>query len=183
MSRFNPDIHHRRSIRMRSYDYATGGMYFVTVCTHERQPMFGDIADGGVRLNPAGNAIKGVIRTMPGHHPGIDVDSYVIMPDHVHIIFSIDHVGAGPRACPPNARACPSEGHPRGGAPTLSLPDLMHRFKSMTTALYRHGVVNSGWPVFNGRLWQRNYWERIIRNDVELNALRGYIRDNPKMNL
>jgi len=62
----------------------------------------------------------------------------------------------------------------------LSLPDVVHRFKSMTTHQYIHGVKQSGWPPFPGKLWQRNYWEHIVRNEQDLTRLRAYIRHNPK---
>ncbi|MEA3362485.1 MAG: transposase [Thermodesulfobacteriota bacterium] len=73
------------------------------------------------------------------------------------------------------------KGHPQGGAPTeeLSLPDVVHRFRSLTTARYRYGVNNDGWQPFPGKLWQRNYYERVIRNENELYQIRKYIHDNP----
>ena len=70
-------------------------------------------------------------------------------------------------------------GQPQGVAPTLSLPDVIHRFKTMTTKRYVDGVKQNGWPRFNGKLWQRNYWEHIIRNESELNRIRQYIIENP----
>ena len=108
---------------------------------------------------------------IPKYYPGIVIDAFQIMPNHIHGIIKI--VGAGP--C-----ACPNIGQPQGVAPTgLSLPDVIHRFKTMTTKRYIDGVKHHGWPRFDGKLWQRNYWEHIIRNDDELNRIRQYIINNP----
>lgn len=178
---FDSDIHHRRSIRLKGYDYARVGAYFVTVCVQGREGLFGDIADGEMWLNEAGEMVEAVWKELPVHYPGVAIDCHVVMPNHFH---GIVWVGAGPRACP-ESTPIPMEGHPQGkghpqgGAPTLSLPDIVHRFKSWTTARYRQGVVQNKWPPFPGRLWQRNYYERVIRAEEELTAIRAYIRDNP----
>ena len=93
------------------------------------------------------------------------------MPNHIHGIILLDGpVGAGPRACP---------GQPRGVAPTLSLPDVVHGYKSLSTTRYRHRVKLEGWVPFSGRLWQWNYYEHIIRNDESLYRIREYIMTNP----
>ena len=105
-----------------------------------------------------------------------------------------DDVGATPRGFPDDGAVDGVDGQAQGPAPTggyagkaartggvvgLSLPDVVHRFKSFTTARYRHGVQNDGWTPFPGRLWQRNYYEHIIRNDDELSHIRQYIAGNP----
>jgi len=188
--KYNPDIHHRRSIRLREYDYSIAGAYFVTVCTQGRECLFGDVVAGEMQMNDAGRMVESVWNDLSINYPGVAVDAYVVMPNHFHGIGVLvnEPVGAGPRACPdvlgqghPQGGA-PTKmgiGHPQGGAPTLSLFDVMHRFKSLTTARYRHGVKHADWPPFPGRLWQRNYYERVIRNDEELVAIREYIQCNP----
>jgi hypothetical protein len=95
---YNPDIHQRRSIRLKRYDYATPGAYFVTVCTHERECLFGDIVDDVMRLNEAGRMVNTVWDEIPAHYPGIDVDAFIVMPNHIHGIVAI--VGAAPRGRP-----------------------------------------------------------------------------------
>jgi putative transposase len=224
---YQPAIHHRRSIRLRGYDYSLAGAYFITICTHHRESLFGDIVNGAMLLNDPGRMVQTVWGQMPIHYHGIITDEFVVMPNHIHAVAII--VGAGPCACPiiSGPRACPivsgpcacppractdhgqpseqkpgdppqgghprGKGHPRGGAPTtlsqpdaagrggrtLSLPDVVHRWKTMTTRRYADGVTNSGWQPFHGRLWQRNYWEHIIRNETELNRIREYILNNP----
>ena len=167
---YNPDIHHRRSIRLKGYDYSQTGAFFVSICTHNRQCLFGEIMDGKMVWNDAGQMVLAVWDEMPGNYPGVETDEFVIMPNHIHGIVGL--VGAGPRACPDN-------GQPQGVAPTLSLPDVVHRFKTMTTKRYTDGVKQSGWPPYPGKLWQRNYYEHIIRNENELNRIREYIISNP----
>jgi len=174
---FNREKHHRRSIRLPGYNYAQAGAYFVTVCAQNRECLFGEIVDGKMRLKDAGRMVGSVWEELPRHYAGIDIDAFVVMPNHVHgIIILRDHhvVGATPRGCPTSGQA-------QGPAPTMSLPDVVHRFKSLTTARYRQGVAEKGWPPFCRRLWQRNYYEHVIRGEDELNRIRRYIEDNPTM--
>ncbi len=132
--------------------------------------------------------IQDVWKKIPNYYPGVAIDAFQIMPNHVHGIIVIDrNVGAGLRACPGDInnigaglRACPGDvGRPRGVAPTdISLFDVIERFKSLTTHLYIRGVKNDNWPSFNKHLWQRNYYEHIIRNDREYGAIRQYAENN-----
>jgi len=175
---FNPDIHRRRSIRLKSHNYSTTGAYFVTVCAQNRGCLFGEIVDAQMVLNDAGRMVQEVWNEMPVYYQGIQIDTFVIMPNHIHgiIVLTGINVGAGPRTCP-NQRD--DNGQPRGVAPTMSLPDVVHRFKLMTTTRYRWAVTKYGWPPFQKRLWQRNYFERVIRNDSEMERVREYITGNP----
>ena len=145
----------------------------MTICTQDRICLFGDVVDDNMRLSDAGQIVRAVWEQMPERYCGVDLDAFVIMPNHIHGIVVLN-VGAGPRACPD----C---GQPQGVAPTtpMSLPQVVHRFKSLITARYRRAVVERGWPAFRGRVWQRNYYEHIIRNEEELRKLRKYISDNP----
>jgi len=123
--------------------------------------------------------INQVWEDIPQHYPGIGVDVARAMPNHVHGIIVIEPVGAGPRTRP---NGQPQDGRPRGAAPTpgLSLPDVIERFKSLTTTRYIAGVRNAGWQPFPGRLWQRNFHDHIVRNDRELARIRTDIRNNPQ---
>jgi REP element-mobilizing transposase RayT len=175
---FNPDIHRRRSIRLKAHDYSSAGAYYVTVCAQNRECVFGNIMDMEMKLNDAGRMVQGVWNELSGHYPGVKTDSFVIMPNHIHgiIVLTSTTVGAGPRACPNHGT---QNGQPRKVAPTISLPDVMYGFKSMTTTHYRYGVAKHGWPPFHQRLWQRNYYERVIRDDAEIHRVREYITGNP----
>jgi len=188
----------RKSIRLKKYDYSQPGFYFITICTQNMDHLFGRIIVGATPrgcpemvLNHAGEMIKTVWNEIPQFYNGIQTDEYVIMPNHFHGIVCI--VGAGPCACPIYSMspcACQqngqpqgviSDGQPRGVAPTgLSLPDVVHRFKTMTTRRYIDGVKQNILPPFNRRIWQRNYWEHIVRNDNELERIRKYILQNPQ---
>jgi putative transposase len=114
--------------------------------------------------------IESVWNEMSAFYPGVGTDEFVVMPNHVHGIVIL--VGAAPRGRP-------ESGQPQGVAPTLSLPDVVHRFKTMTTKRYADGVKQLGCPPFPGRLWQRNYHEHIVRNEESLNRIRAYIANNP----
>ncbi len=186
---FHPDIHHRRSIRLKGHDYGQPGTYFITVCTYHRSPVFGHITAGKMQLSETGRMVQSVWEQMEAYYPNIRTDAFIVMPDHIHGIL---HVRAAPCGRPGstidamigrperNTRdsSLPDTGQPQGVAPTdaptagLSLPDAVHRFKSLTSKRYRDATSC-------GRLWQRNYWERIVRDETALHAVRRYIRDNP----
>jgi len=172
---YDPIRHNRRSIRLKDYDYTKPGAYFVTICTMNLIHQFGEVIDGEISLSSAGEMVEATWHEIPPHYPHVEIDTFVIMPNHIHgiiILLEDDPVGAVP---------CdrPKAGQPQGVAPTLSLPEVIHRFKSLTTERYIDGVKYSGWPPFPGHLWQRNYWEHIIRNHRVLDAVRRYIKQNP----
>ena len=171
--KFDPAKHHRRSIRLAGFDYAQAGSYFVTICTQNRECVFGEVVQGQMISNGRGQMVESVWHQLPQHYTRVKADAFVVMPNHVHGIVIL--VGAGPGACPDRS------GQPQGVAPTgaMSLTDVVQRFKSLTTAQYRWGVRKDGWLPFSGRLWQRNYYEHIIRAEDELCRVRQYIADNP----
>jgi REP element-mobilizing transposase RayT len=164
----------RRSLRLRGYDYPQAGVYFVTVCTQGRVCLFGEVVDGEMRMNEAGVMVKKVWEEIPRFYRGVALDEFVVMPNHVHGIIVL--VGAGPRACPGQK---PHEGQPQGVAPTMMLADVVHRFKTMTTRRYAAGVERGQWPAFERRVWQRGYYEHVIRDEPSLDAVRAYVADNP----
>ena len=176
--KYNPNIHHRRSIRLKNYDYSQAGLYFITIVTQNREYLFGEIVGDEMVLNDAGIMIEQIWYEIPVYYPGFNVHQFTIMPNHIHGIIEI--VGAGPRACPNiDKNGQPQAGQPRGVAPT-GLGDIVHRFKTLTTKRYIEGVKNKNWRRFDRKLWQRNYWEHIIRNDNEHHRIAQYILDNPK---
>ncbi|HPN32919.1 MAG TPA: hypothetical protein PK843_00255 [bacterium] len=95
---YDPNKHHRRSIRLKGYDYSQAGAYFVTICTQNRQCLFGDVTDGEMRLNAAGQMVQSVWDELPLFYPGVDIDEFVVLPNHVHGIVIL--VGAAPRGRP-----------------------------------------------------------------------------------
>lgn len=162
---FNPDIHRRRSIRLRDYDYSHAGAYFVTICTFQREGLFGDVMNGGMHLNEMGQAALECWNDIPGHFPHIELDEFVVMPNHLHGIIVTDCRGTARRA-----RFEETFGRPVAG----SLATIIRSFKSAATKRINTLRDNPGAPV-----WQRNYYERVIRDDRELDGIRQYIADNP----
>ncbi len=189
--KYDPDIHHRRSIRLKGYDYSKEGLYFISICTQNRLCLFGEIEKGRMVLNDAGIMIKTVWHEIPEYYNGFNVHEFVVMPNHIHgivqIISNPKPVGAGPRACPMSTRACPDVdgqlqkriGQPQGVAPTMSLSDIVHRIKTLTTKRYTDGVKNNDWSLFDKKLWQRNYYEHIIRDEKSYYQISEYIQTNP----
>ena len=184
--KFNPERDQRRSIRLKGYDYREAEDYFVTICARNRECLFGEITEGELRLNDRGKIVrKEWVRTAV-LRPYVELDSFIVMPNHIHGVIVL--VGAGPHACPeqghpradmPANNPAVRLGQPQGVAPTLSLPDVVHRFKTLTTKRYADGVKRFGWVSFPNRLWQRNYYEHVIRDEESLNRIRKYILDNP----
>lgn len=169
---YNPDIHHRQSIRLSGFDYASAGVYYVTICVQGRECLFGEIVNSAMELNDAGRIVEKWWLELSSKFPAVELDEFTVMPNHFHGITH--HVGAALCGRPP---LCGHDGHPRWGAPTLG--DVMDWFKTMTTNEYIRSVKQLGWPSFPGRLWQRNYYEHIVRSETELNDIRNYITSNP----
>lgn len=148
-----------KNMRLPRFDYTDAGPYFVTICLNSRIPRFGQVRDGVMHLNVAGARVEDVWTSLSNRFSGIYLDSYVVMPDHVHGILML-HDG--------------SRDHPE-----VSLGDVIKAFKSQSTLAYIHGVRQLGWPPFSRKLWQYNYYEHIIRNDRDLETKRAYIDRNP----
>lgn len=166
----------RRSTRLRGYDYARAGAYFVTICTKARACLFGEIVDGAMRTNEAGHVVASLWAVIPEHYVNIGIDEFIVMPNHVHgIIFIqppeiVDSFESTPEvaATPFTSDATLIDKSVRGAkrnVPTLGA--VVRAFKARVTRAI-------GIPV-----WQRNYYEHIIRNDESLKRIRQYIRDNP----
>jgi REP element-mobilizing transposase RayT len=159
--------HHRRSIRLKSHDYSRAGAYFITICTQDRACLFGEIANGEMRLNDAGRMV--VEEWIKTAEIRIEIESgeYVAMPNHFHAILWISDGGRG------TARRAPTV--ERFGKPVAgSIPTIIRSFKSAVTKRINESRNTPGMLV-----WQRNYYEHIIRNDESLNHIRQYIADNP----
>jgi REP element-mobilizing transposase RayT len=169
--RYNPDEHHRRSIRLKEYDYSKPAGFFITICTHNRKLIFGQITNGEIKLSEIGRIAKNYWEEIPSHFTNAALDEYVIMPNHIHgiilILDYVDYVGAR------HASPLQPPQIPRGTKPK-SLGTIVGSFKSATTKHINQIRKTPGIP-----LWQRNYYEHIIRNENELNKIREYIRNNP----
>ncbi len=175
MSPFDPQKHHRRSIRLKGYDYSQAGAYFVTMVTQGRACLFGDVVNGVVVLNDLGKIVQKWWDDLPIHFPNIETGAFVVMPNHVHGVIIIVHDGRGAVPAPGfDLHATPGREDP---APTKqpTLGQIVAYFKYQSTkeinALDGTGVITN--------IWQRNYYERIVRNEREREAIWGYIEGNP----
>lgn len=160
------EIHHRRSIRLKEYDYSSAGAYFVTTCTWQRECLFGEIVSVGAGSKPAqtpyivlndyGKQVDHTWHSLAQHNRGIVLDTFVIMPNHVHLILFIEDL----------ERA--------GLEPAPTLSEIVRQFKTFSSKRINQQRNSPGCPV-----WQRNYYERVIRNEDELSRAREYIVNNP----
>jgi putative transposase len=169
MTRYNPDIHHRHSIRLRAYDYSQMGAYFVTVCTQNREFIFGEITEGEIRLSDIGQVVVDEWLRTGEVRKNIELDSFVVMPNHFHGIVVISGNGRGVLQYAPTANQTSLR------SPSQTIGAIVRGFKSITTK--RINIIRNtrGMPV-----WQRNYYEHIIRTEDELTSLREYIINNPE---
>jgi len=164
---YDPTRHHRRSIRLPAYDYAQDGAYFLTVVTHQRQCLFGEIVDGEVLVSAYGEAVaQEWLRSTQMRHE-IQLDAFVVMPNHIHGIAIIGGQTVGAHGRAPLHRA-PLHRSPR------SIGSFVAGFKSAVTRRINEMRGTRGLPV-----WQRNYYEHIIRDEEQLNRVRQYVIDNP----
>jgi REP element-mobilizing transposase RayT len=176
--KYDPDRHHRQSIRLRGYDYTQAGAYFVTIVVRDRECLLGDIVDEEMRLNDYGRVVAAEWQKIPARFPHMTADASIVMPNHLHGIIVIgDGVGAKHPLTIPNAplhlSADASPLRPMGTTPG-SLGAIVQNFKSTSTRQVNALRHTPGLP-----LWQRNYFERIVRDGHELNRIREYIINNP----
>jgi REP element-mobilizing transposase RayT len=172
---FNPELHHRRSIRLRGYDYSTGGAYFVTICAWQRECLFGEVVDGALRLNEAGHLVTATWESLSERFQTVLLDQHIVMPNHFHGTLVLSGLGAASSATLGlgAASSAPTSGlGAASSAPTLG--NVVRAFKSISAISINRALDRQGIP-----LWQRNYYERVIRNEQELTAIRQYIVENP----
>jgi putative transposase len=182
--KFNSDVHHRRSIRLKHFDYSQAGAYFFTICTRNRECLFGEIKDETMRLNEMGTVIQTVWSALPARYPNVALDACVVMPNHVHGIIVIvrnetDSVGA--------IHELPLR-HSDHELSLQRLPpqnDLSRRRRMLIPKVVGFFKVNTAKEINRIRntpgipVWQRNYYEHIIRDEGELQRIRAYIAENP----
>ena len=160
--------HRRYTLRLRHYDYSEAGSYFVTICTHKRVCILGELAEGRMQLTEFGGIVDSCWQETPGRFPNIGTDAFVVMPNHVHGIIVLGHdSGHGPSS--PSAAG--QETVPMGRP---SLPQVVAYFKYQTTKAI-NGIRNSP----GCRVWQRGYYDHIVRNERDLALTREYVVNNP----
>jgi len=158
---------HRRSVRLKSYDYTEAAAYFITICTHAKGAVFGRIDEGRMQMNECGRIADQRWRTLPDHHLNCELDYYVVMPNHVHgiLVLHKDWTGTAGRAPTPEAFGRPV---------SRSIPTIVRSYKSSVS---RH--IGRCRQQKTRPLWQRGYYEHVIRHERELAAIRRYVHENP----
>ena len=151
--KYDPEIHQRRSVRLRNYDYSQAGLYFITICTHNRMCLFGRIINEKMVLNNAGKAANQCWHDIPEHYQNIQLHEFVTMPNHIHGIVGMENISEK----------------------RVPLGNVVRGFKIGVTKWFRQ---NLQYPV-SKPVWQRNYWEHVIRNEKEHAHLAEYIINNP----
>jgi len=147
-------------MRLPNFDYSSQGPYFVTIALHRREPLFGHVTQEGVtELSNAGKMIAGTWQQLARRYSGTFLDSFIVMPDHVHGIITL--------------------GITDQGRPVTSLAAVLQWFKIMTGKRYGEGVASQQWPRYNRFLWQRGYYEHVIRNEADFLEKAAYIETNP----
>ena len=172
--------HHRHSIRLPGYDYSQAGAYFVTICAKNRECLFGEVGNGMMRLNDAGNVAQRCWQDIPCHFPHAELDEFVIMPNHVHGIVVIVDRDADDRDADDRDNRddrdigaknfSPLRQPPNGTSKTIG--SIVRGFKIGVTKWMRQNM-----PVQT--VWQRNYYEHVIRNEDSLDRIRLYVVENP----
>ncbi len=153
---YDPSIHHRKSIRLKEYDYAESGMYFFTVCCHDKKALLGHISEGEIELNRFGEIVHEVWLDLPKHYAQIKLDEFVVMPNHIHGILVIN---------PPAGES---------GAKKHTLSEIIRALKTFSARQINALRSLAGVPV-----WQRNYYEHIIRDESSYTTIAEYIQTNP----
>ena len=148
--------HERKQMRWESFDYSSQGVYFVTIVTNERRNLFGCVRDGEMHLNAAGRMVLEEYRSIETNESGIICMDVVVMPNHIHCMVYL-----------PNDSG-------------MALPVAMEHFKSRTVNRYGVGVKEDGWAPYHHHLWQRSYWDDIVRNERQFEFIRRYISLNPQ---
>jgi REP element-mobilizing transposase RayT len=159
--------HHRRSLRVKYYDYSESGAYFVTICTSGRRCLFGKVINGEMRLSGTGRIVEAEWLYVAVARPNIKLDQFVVMPNHFHGILWIAGTDEGTASCAPTM---PRFGYLVPG----SLSAIIRSFKSSVTNRY-----NKNQKSTSNTIWQRNFYEHVIRDETSLNHIREYIINNP----
>ena len=190
-----PSLPQRRAMRLRGYGYSQPGAYFVSICAQHRKCLFGTIIDGQMRLNEIGEIVVECWNRIPQHFPSVELGEYVIMPNHIHGIIASNIVGArsprpieaehsisptvgarSPRPIEAEHSISPTVGarspRPTGDSPALG--KIVAYFKYQST---KH--INQHHNTPGTRIWQRNFYDHVIRDDTDLQRICQYIQDNP----
>jgi putative transposase len=149
----------RKRLRFAGHDYHAPCSVHVTICTYAHQKLFGEVVPAGMQLNDAGRFTESTLLSLHSDSEGIAIDTYIVMPDHIHAIIML---GTNPQVIT-----------------TTSISDLVQRFKMTVMRSWPTGVRRGGWPTYDTHLWQRSFYDTLIRHDLHLEQTREYILANP----
>ena len=173
---YNSQQHHRRSVRLKEFDYSQPGWYYITICTHNKKCLFGGIADSKMVLNKFGKIVNEEWQKTKEIRRNIDLDYYVIMPNHIHGIIIIENkiiVHTALRANSNSPLQCDENIKNKLNSPSQTIGAIVRGFKGSVTKRINELRNTPGSPV-----WQRNYYEHILRNEMDLYCTRNYIQNN-----
>lgn len=170
MTKYNPEKHHRRSIRLKGYDYTQPGSYFITICTWQRHCLFGEITHGQMQLNRYGRIVQKHWQNLIRHHQYMELGEFVIMPNHIHGILILKGVSEERKSLDIESTLIKLEKSPK----KHGIPEIIRGFKTFSARQINTVRDTLGVPV-----WQRNYYEHIIRNQQAYDKIYQYIKDNP----
>ena len=162
-------VHHRKSVRLRGYDYSQVGGYFITICTFEKKCLLGFVKGDGVQLSQIGKIVSQFWYEIPTHFENVQLDAFVVMPNHIHGIIMIANQRRGVKFnAPTKARDYHSRISPGQG----TIPVIVRTYKAAVS----RWCNRNGYEPFR---WQRNYYEHIVRGERDLAEIREYIVNNP----
>lgn len=174
--KYNPDIHHRKSLRLKGYDYSSEGLYFITICTQNKEYLFGEIVDGEMVLNDVGLIVEKEIIKTNEIRKNVRIEEYVIMPNHIHFIMEIMKIGFSNGKPLQEIKLNENVGRLPMANPNKLKPNtvgsIVNQIKSKVTKEVRNNT-----NIYN--VWQRNYYENIIRNERICLKVLEYIENNP----
>ena len=187
-NKYNQDTHHRRSIRLKGYDYSQSGLYFITLCTVDRTCMFGNVVEGKMQLNDIGQLVEQEwLNTINIRHDNVRLHNYIVMPNHFHAIIEIRRGEShSPQSHSPYSHSSQSHLSQSNSSSitnecNINGKDLPRRMKSPSKTV---GAIVRGFKGAVSRqlgysIWQRNYYEHIIRTDASYRHISNYIENNP----
>lgn len=177
---YDSNIHHRRSIRLKGYDYSQSGYYFITLYVKNGLHLFGEIIDQQMILNDAGRMADKWYKELEHKYPDIECGEYMVMPNHFHcILFNNGHGNPNMQNSAGIVRHAAADAV-LGEHPGSPLRNVIQWYKTMSTNEYIRGVKTMGWKRFEGKLWHINYWEHIIRTQQSFDTIAAYILHNPQ---
>jgi putative transposase len=173
---YDPNKHHRRSIRLKGHDYSSAGIYFITICTHHREQIFGAIINGEMQLNEFGQIVANHWQWLATQHPYVKLGEWVVMPNHLHgILVLTDTPRRGGSRTAPTTHDATQTISTNDASKHKPLGRLIGAFKTVSTKEINQIRNTPGIPI-----WQRNYYEHIIRDKEAQHNIRRYIQTNPQ---